>query len=451
MNEEQFKHFAKGEKDSKYYVNNIFSRSFEKFVGGRHVDDTAELLGKYKKTMRVSAKDHFKSTSLYAHFMEELLYRPGNEFQHFSYNASLSAYHLAKIKGLIAVNEYYDEIVDLKPTAEGILKYKDPSGAITTLNPNGLLGFKRGIHCYGVYVDDPFQDPDNKLNPTLINKINRIFVTQIMDMPSRDGQLHVVGTPQTVSDFFFDKDVTQRFQIKIMPAIQDELQKKVLWPEYMPFEELMHRRKERGTRIFNQEFMCKPVWTEQAWFTREKLMGAVNPELEPKKEVLSNNYVVLGWDVGKKVHPSHIAIFEEWPPGHWVQVYEKFLDGMGYNDQRLFVNELVRLFRVDKGIYDATRGEMESFVERGELSPVLHPMIFKTTNKHDMATNFEKMVENNETELLNHRRMLDQILVVDNDLQALETPEGHGDSFWSLAMGLWCAGQKVDSWDEPIY
>ena len=450
MNEEQFVHFAEGQNDFKYFVNNIFSRSFKNFIGGRHVDDTADFLGAHKKTMRVSAKDHFKSTSLYAHFMWELLYRPGFEGQHFSYNASLSAYHLAKIKSLIANNEYFDEIEDLKPTSEGILKYRNVK-EITTLNPNGLLGFKRGIHCQTVYVDDPFQDPDNKLNPTLIKKINRIFVTQIMDMPSRDGQQHVVGTPQTATDFFFDKDVTQRFQIKVMPAIQDELQKKVLWVEYMPFEELMHRRRERGTRIFNQEYMCKPVWTEQAWFSREKIMSAVNIELEPKKEVLTNNYVVLGWDVGKKVHPSHIAIFEEFPPGHWVQVYEKFLDGMGYNDQRLFVNELVRLFRIDKGIYDATRGEMESFVERGELSSVMQPMIFKTTNKHDMATNFEKMVENNEVELLNNRRMLDQILVVDNDLQALETPEGHGDSFWSIAMALWAVGQKTDSWDEPIY
>ena len=68
-----------------------------------------------------------------------------------------------------------------------------------------------------------------------------------------------------------------------------------------------------------------------------------------------------------------------------------------------------------------------------------------------MATNFEKMVENNEVELLNDRRMLDQILVVDNDLQALETPEGHGDSFWSIALALWVVGQKTESFDEPIY
>ena len=460
--EEMGKYFEKGYKDMPYFVDNIFSQSFynfkhgEKintFIRGQHVENTAKFLGENNNTMSVSAREHFKSTGIYAHFMYDLLYNPGLECQYFSYNSTMASYHGGKIKQLIRKNPFYENCIDLKPTAEGILKYAwtDKRNEVTTLTPNGLLGFKRGVHCPRIYVDDPFQDPDNKLNPTIINKINRIFITEILSMPTADGEMHVVGTPQTTFDFFFNERVKKGMATRVQPAVQDWVQHKVLWPESWPWERLMARKYKIGDRVFNQEFMCTPVWTEQAWFTRDKLMGAVNPELLPKKEVLSNNYVVLGWDVGKKVHPSHIAIFEEWPPGHWVQVYEKFLDGMGYNDQRLFVNELVRLFRVDKGIYDATRGEMESFVERGELSPVLHPMIFKTTNKHDMATNFEKMVENNETELLNHRRMLDQILVVDNDLQALETPEGHGDSFWSIAMGLWCAGQKVDSWDEPIY
>ena len=44
-----------------------------------------------------------------------------------------------------------------------------------------------------------------------------------------------------------------------------------------------------------------------------------------------------------------------------------------------------------------------------------------------------------------------RILVVDNDLQALETPEGHGDSFWGIALALWIAGRKTESFDEPIY
>jgi len=33
----------------------------------------------------------------------------------------------------------------------------------------------------------------------------------------------------------------------------------------MPFEELLERREERGAKVFNQEYMCSPVYTEDAW------------------------------------------------------------------------------------------------------------------------------------------------------------------------------------------
>ena len=451
MDEEQFNSFELGRNDFKYFVNNIFSLSFKNFIKGKHVDDTADFLTQNNKTMRVSAKDHFKSTSLYAHFIWDLLYRPGLECQYFSYNASMAAYHTAKIKNLISANSFFHEIIDLKPTAEGILKYSWDNDKITTLTPNGLLAFKRGIHADRIYVDDAFQDPENKLNPTIVKKINNIFVTQVLDMPTKNGQLHAVGTPQTVYDFYFDKNVTSRFAVKILPAIISEIEKKVLWPEYMSFEELLQRRKERGNRIFNQEYLCSPSWTEQAWFSKEKIFSAVNPNLKPEKEMLKDCFVVLGWDIGKKVHPSHIAIFAEFAANKWTQIYQKFMDGWDYNKQKDHVNFLIKSFKVDEGAYDATRGEMESFVERHELDSVLRPVIFKTQTKHDMAVNFEKMVDNSEVELLNDQRMINQILVVDNDLNALDTPEGHGDAFWSIALALWVAGQRTESFDEPIY
>ena len=34
-------------------------------------------------------------------------------------------------------------------------------------------------------------------------------------------------------------------------------------------------------------------------------------------------------------------------------------------------------------------------------------------------------------------------MLVDSDLRALETPEGHGDSFWSIALACYCADNLV--------
>jgi hypothetical protein len=51
-----------------------------------------------------------------------------------------------------------------------------------------------------------------------------------------------------------------------------------------------------------------------------------------------------------------------------------------------------------------------------------------------MATEFEKGVNEKYIELQNDPRMIRQILAVTNDLQAIETHEGHGDAFWSNAL-----------------
>lgn len=38
--------------------------------------------------------------------------------------------------------------------------------------------------------------------------------------------------------------------------------------------------------------------------------------------------------------------------------------------------------------------------------------------------------------MLNDDRQKEQILAVDNNLNAMESPDGHGDSFWSNALAL---------------
>jgi hypothetical protein len=37
----------------------------------------------------------------------------------------------------------------------------------------------------------------------------------------------------------------------------------------MDFDELMERREERGPKVFAQEYLCSPVYTEDAWLEEE--------------------------------------------------------------------------------------------------------------------------------------------------------------------------------------
>lgn len=467
--------------DFKYFVNNIFALSFEKFIDGEFIDEVSDWMQDNEWSMRVSARDHFKSTSLYADFMWRLFKHAfeNKEFHYFSYQDNMAGYHIGKIKRLIFDNPYFSQCVDMKPTAESVIKYSwdynsyKKTYTTITLEPHGLLSFKRGIHCDGVYVDDPFQDPDNAMILTKIDKINRIIKTQILDMPKRGGFCKIAGTPQTTADFFFDPEMKKKFALIVQPAEKDPVNKIALWPEHMDWEELQIRKATRGAKIYNQEYLCSPVYSENSFFTEEELNKVVNKNLHnlsifDKIEGPEYFDTIGGWDLGKKRHPAHFTVFQvKMVDGKKkaIQIHQVFFDNWDYagNDDQEFnadkptqisyITQAIKAFRIDKVYCDNTRGELTTLQEKAELPPELELVTFTSKEKYSMATEFEKGVGQEYIELINDQRMLRQILQVTNDLQAVETHEGHGDSFWSIALcfkGIKIAVPSLSDFSDQI-
>ena len=446
----------KGKADFEFFIEHIFSASFVKFRSGDHVRDTAKFLEKHSKTIRVSARDHFKSTSFYGHVMWRILQTEGElqddgsykgfdwDSQYFSYMHELASYHIGghkdSIRRLIERNPYFTKLVDLNPTARSSLMYTWDGVHIAQVTPQGLLSFKRGLHCQTVYVDDPFQDPENKLNPTVIHKINRTFVTNIMSIPFKDGELHVAGTAQTKDDFYFDKNITRDFAVLKLPAIKNYDKKEVLWPEYMDFDFLM-KKKRSMSKWFDQEFMCVPVSSELSFFTQTQLESITKDTVqhmlhEEFKRVAPFKYpIVAGIDVGKKKHPSHISVWEL-KAKKWIEIYHKFLDGWDYTRQVDLCQQIEDHFGVDWFGYDATRGEFDGFAEQGVLPKSMQPVVFNNKTKGALSTIFDKLVTTGNMRLIADTRQMYSILSVMNDLSALETPEGHGDAFFSILCAI---------------
>lgn len=422
----------------KYFVNDVFSQSFNDFIGGEYVDKVADFL-EFKKTMRVSARDHFKSTSLYSHFLKESMKNAHKDLEghYFSFKQKMAGYHIAKIKKLKEANPEFNSCIDKKPNAENIIKYTWDGIHFHTLQPHGLLSFKRGIHADLIYIDDPFQDPASKLVTTVIEKINLVIKTQVLDMVKKRGQIHIVGTPQTSNDFFFDPSLRKHFRIMISPAEVDHLNKIALWPEWMNWEELMLRKEQRGEKIYNQEYLCSPAYTEEAFFTKEKLYSVVGNKKSLDYKVKHNleGDIIAGMDLGKKRHPSHVSIFQV-INGKWSLIFQKFLDHWDYSKQLEFCQLIIENFGIDYLYYDNTRGEFESFQERDELPSQMQPVSFTNKVKNSMATQFDTLVSAKKIDLINDKRFLEQILLVDNDLNAVETKDGHADSFWSTCLAL---------------
>ena len=422
-------------------------------------------------TMRVSARDHFKSFSVYAHFMWTLYKtrRQNLECQYYSYKAELASYHIAKIKQLIAASPAFEDCIDLKKRAESVCSYMwrvNPGERSfkVTMEPGGLLSFKRGQHPNGpVYIDDPLRDPENKLDPTSIKKINNIFKFEILPIPQ--NELHVVGTVQTDQDFFFDTKLRlqpseqwsrklRRFRVVIHPAVISFTDKVARFPEWKSFEELMNIRDRDGDKVFNQEYMCMPAYSEDSFLPQEiKLDPVIVPPGWQGVDKLSYKAkldCVGGYDIGKKTHPAHFTVWEDTGEYHVVEIdgekqempirrviYQKFFDGMDYSDQVETVATLIRQLGIDKVYYDATRGELEGFDEIGMLPPELEGVAFSIKSKTAMANVLYREVTRKRLSLIDDTRFINQLLVVNNDLQAIESPEGHGDSFWSLALSLY--------------
>lgn len=401
--------------------------------------------------MRVSSKYHFKSTSLYAFFMWLILrlkYIPESKECHFfSYQAEMAKYHVGSsnnkdsIKALIERNPYFEDLIDLKQNAETVVNYTWDKENNITLTPHGMMTFKRGLHCNGaVFVDDALADPAEKLDPTKVHRINDIFFKQIMDIPDEGVPMHVVGTAQTQEDFYFDERVKEEFAVKVMPAFKNAkindvgeiIDGEPLWPEWLNKKQLLSRQKLRGVKTFSQEYMCNPVYDSSSFFKREQIEPLVKHQSVSKFEP-SDSDVIAGYDLGKHSHPSHFAVHRI-KDGKRKQLVSKWFDRMDYIDQIDIIEGYIERLGIYKVYFDNSRGELETLEEQGKLPSEFEGINFTRKNKNAMATEFEIAVNSKRIEFVEDKRQLNQILVVDNDLKARETTQGHGDSFWSNAL-----------------
>ncbi len=424
------------------------------FVYGDYIADVSEFMQHNPYTIRVSARDHFKSTGIYAHFLWTLYTNRTNnlECQYFSYKTDLAAYHISKIKKLIQSSPAFAACEDAKLSAQGVIAYKwQNSDAVVTLEPNGLLSFKRGQHPNGpMYIDDPLKDPSNKLEPTVIKKINETIRAEILPMPH--GDLHIVGTPQTNMDFFFDETLSlkpgenwsknnKKFRVKIQPAILSRAEKRVLFPEWASWEYLVAQEKVLGPKLFAQEYLCSPAYSQDSYLERENVRVLVQPgwqgiEMLDYKAKYKGKYdVYAGFDIGKKAHPSHLVVYDI-VDGKKRLLLNKWMDKWDYTKQVEYLKTAIECYGIDTIWYDATRGELGGFDEMDILPTELEPVNFNNKTKQAMATVLGREVREKRLVLIDDARFIDQLFAVNNDLVAVQTSQGHGDAFWSLALSM---------------
>ena len=437
--------------DKKYNVGsfrdflvNIWSQSYDnpEYFKAWHVqviaEDIEECLAEGLNYVCVLPRFHFKSTILgHAFSVWRLLTAPRDcAVLYLSYSDGMAQYHISEINKTVKRNPILMSWLDNKsPKADFSFRYSINNKNADILH-GGLFSFKRGMHVNGALIaDDILRDPENPLNMGQINKVEDHFMTESLFIPLKGVPVIVLGTPMMPGDILSKLQEDSRFKSRVLPALDPVPGRRVLMPELYNEEWLLEQQRARP-KSFASEFMLIPHFSTESYFEEEDITNCETSDLvnlPPTRKWPSEEDEMLfaGFDVGKKRHPSHLVIFRR-KNDIIEQVHSSFLDGWSYTDQIEYLNNVAKYFDLNKGYVDNTRGELE---ERG-LDSIWKPMTFTTKSKNTMAQIFETYVHSGNLRLLKDERQKQQILSVNNELKAPETPMGHGDAFFSIALAL---------------
>jgi hypothetical protein len=293
------------------------------------------------------------------------------------------------------------------------------------------------MHVNGALIaDDVLRDPENPLNMGQITKVEDHFMTESLFIPLKGVPVIVVGTPMMPGDLLSKLQEDSRFKSRVLPALDPVPQRRVLMPELYTEDYLLAQQKARP-KSFASEFMLVPHFATESYFDSEDIEKCEDitlrsvPATKKYKDWGTGDQVFGGFDVGKKKHPSHLVLFKK-SGDDIVQIHHSFLDGWSYSDQIEYLNEVADNFDLTSGYIDNTRGELE---DRG-LDARWRGMHFSQKSKNTMASVFENFVHGGKIKLIKDERQKQQILSVSNELKAPDTPLGHGDAFFSIAMAL---------------
>ena len=300
--------------------------------------------------------------------------------------------------------------------------------------------------------DDILSDPANPIHPTIILKINSLFKSVILESLKPGGEIHIIGSPLSQADIYFDPAIQKEFHTTFNPAIKKDNDGNEIstWPEFYTLEKLKKKVFVMGEKAFQSEMMMEPYYSTDSYFKKENLRkDVVNPKLKNIRLVEgfgTPNLVVAGLDIGKKKHVSALEIFEI-KDGKAIQIHRKIMKGWKYYSGKKFdpfnptqveyCKEAIKNFGIGYIYYDNTRGEFEGANDSGLLSIHFVPIVFTSKMRVQMATDFEKAVMNKQLEIFDDEDMLNSICSVTNELISIETSSGtHGDEFWAVALAL---------------
>ncbi len=315
-----------------YFLEHVFARSVDgrafrmadgtrrPFSIGEAHRAWATLVQTYNRVCVLAPRMHLKSTILNHALVFWRLFRAMDDIDAmvFSFKDQLAREHLAITKRLILANPYTRLWRDRRPTSDYLISFEVDFGEggswLGQAGGAGILSASRGRHPRLVVADDILSDLAQPLGNAQLTRIENVFRQVVMSLPDPADPLVVVGTPQSYEDVLFRLRDDPTFAWWRLPAILDEPSRRTLWPEKFDYPQLQRVRSSIKDRAFQTEYLLVPAAAANAFLPREAVEACVDEETvcHPLDEPFGNpeRYpVYAGIDVGKSLHPSHIAVF----------------------------------------------------------------------------------------------------------------------------------------------
>ena len=297
------------------FVRDIWSQGYEypEHFSLWHVEllcrELEQSINNGKNYVAVLPRGHYKSTILGHAFSVWRLLSSERDCQvsYLSYSETMARYHIQKIKEAIRNNPYLkDALRDRASGSDYTFRCMIGNKYIEILS-NGIFSFQRGMHVNGALVaDDLLRDPDNPLNVVSLEKVESIFYSNAMYIPSPGVPVVVVGTPMSPHDLLAKLQKDETFVSRVLPIYYPIEGVPILAPDIRDKDWLERESKARPIQ-FKTEFMLEPYSGAISFLNDDDIALVENDDLislnaykNHYKYMYNSDYTVAGLDIGKK-------------------------------------------------------------------------------------------------------------------------------------------------------
>ncbi len=276
------------------FVQDIFSLSYPNYsFRSWHIRKICSFVDDFlasesKMAEVVLPRYHLKSTILGEGLSLYRFLTAFGDSMYISYKDELTTFHMSNIKEAVRNNPKLAPIMnDLNPRSESTVAYRIGGKRVRMLG-SGIFAMKRGIHTDGVVIaDDLLGTMENPMLFTDLEKAERLFNQEVINIPNKGCPLIVFGTTIDYSDLLFKLKDNPQFSVLWLPAINPDPQHEVLWGDKFDRKTLEAKKVQGGWKAFSSEFLLTPILSAEAFFNREQIEKVIDKDLV--------NYHVPGW------------------------------------------------------------------------------------------------------------------------------------------------------------